>query len=86
MNEKFIIFDYTPTLKDVQELVDGPVEALELTNGDLMVFNEEGKLRGFDINVHATTHFTFFHPSKSVQDVIVGNAGVIPKELRGEGW
>lgn len=83
---QFIIYKYTPTLKDVQELVGGYVETLGLSNGDLMVFNEEGKLKGMNLNIDATLHFTFNHSSTALNDYIVGPAGIIPKDLRGNNW
>ena len=84
--QKFIIYNRTPTLTDAQQLVGGYVETRELENGDLMVFNEDGKLKGMDLNVTASVHLTFAHPETTYRDVIVGPAGLIKKELRGNDW
>jgi len=84
--QKFIIYNRTPTLTDAQQLVGGYVETRELENGDLMVFNEDGKLKGMDLNVTASVHLAFAHPETTYRDVIVGPAGLIKKELRGNDW
>ena len=43
-----------PTLEDAQAFVEGWVEPVGLPNGDLLLINEEGLMRGFDINNKAT--------------------------------
>lgn len=71
-------FDKTaPTLKEAQEFVGGYVEPVYLQNGDLMLVNEEGRLRGLDLNQDA---------SNIAGQIIVGPAIVIANEARGENW
>ena len=43
-----------PALKEAQAYVEGYVEKLELPNGDVLLFNEEGRMKGLDINIEAT--------------------------------
>ena len=43
-----------PTLESAQEFVGGYVEGISFPNGDYLIVNEEGKLRGLELNVPAT--------------------------------
>ena len=43
-----------PTLRDMQEFVDGRIEIVYLSNGDHLIINEEGLLDGLEPNVEAT--------------------------------
>ena len=43
-----------PTLKSAQEFVGGYVEGVPFPNGDYLIVNEEGKLKGLDVNEKAT--------------------------------
>ena len=43
-----------PTLRDMQEFVDGRIEIVYLSNGDHLIINEEGLLDGLPINQKAT--------------------------------
>lgn len=44
------------TLRALQELAGGPIEILYIDRGALMVINEEGHLRGLDINFRTPLH------------------------------
>jgi len=43
-----------PDLKTAQDFVGGYVEGISFPNGDYLIVNEEGKLRGLELNVPAT--------------------------------
>jgi len=43
-----------PTLESAQKFVGGYVEGISFPNGDYLIVNEEGKLRGLDMNIDAT--------------------------------
>jgi len=43
-----------PTLRDMQEFVDGRIEIVYLSNGDHLIINEEGLLDGLEFNREAT--------------------------------
>lgn len=42
------------TLDELQGLVEGYIEILEMANGNLFIFNEEGKIKDMPINKEAT--------------------------------
>ena len=66
-----------PTLEEAQEFVGGWVESVQLKNGDVMLIDEEGKLKEKDINQEATDHWV---KSYGMTDIIVGNAILIKKK------
>jgi len=68
-----------PTLEEVQELVGGWVEMITLDNGDQMLFDEDGKLKGLPINEVATR---LARPAIFDQDYIVGHAVVLRDDAR----
>ena len=43
-----------PTLESAQKFVGGYVEGIPFPNGDYLIVNEEGKLRGLELNEPAT--------------------------------
>lgn len=43
-----------PTLREMQEFVDGRIEIVYLSNGDHLIINEEGLLDGLEFNKEAT--------------------------------
>jgi hypothetical protein len=43
-----------PDLKTAQDFVGGYVEGISFPNGDYLIVNEEGKLRGLELNEPAT--------------------------------
>ena len=63
-----------PTLKEMQDIVEGYIEVVSTNDGRLMVINEEGKLKNLEPNHVATELFV---PG---MDIIVGNAIVMNKE------
>ena len=65
-----------PTLEEAQEFVGGWVETVRLKNGDTLLIDEEGKLKGKEVNKTATLHFV---ASYGMTDVIAGNAMLIAK-------
>ena len=60
-------------LKLLQHLVGGYIEIVELTHGQSMVVNEEGKLHELEPNAIATA---VFRAETKRDDLIVGNAVV----------
>ena len=68
-----------PTLEDAQAFVKGWVEPVWLSNGDLLLVNEEGVMRGFPINEIA---------SVVARQKILGNAMLIKKDALKDmkGW
>lgn len=63
-----------PTLEELQKAVDGYIEMVTLNDGRVMIINEEGKLKGLELNPVATEMFAPGY------DVIVGNAIVMKRE------
>ncbi len=55
------------SLEEMQRIVGGYIEVLNLNDGRLMVVNEEGKLEGLDLNITAT----YLYGRHS--DCVVGN-------------
>ena len=60
-----------PTLEDAQAFVEGWVEPVWLSNGDLLLINEESVMRGLPVNEIA---------SVIARQPILGNAMVIKKD------
>ena len=73
-----------PTLKAAQEFVGGYVEMITFPNDDILIFNEEGKLKGLPLNPEATAlwraHFTKDKYMFGHDDFVVGPAMVITKD------
>ena len=65
-----------PTLEEAQKFVGGWVECVSLRNGDILLIDEEGKLKENSINAEASVHFV---ESFGSVDCIVGNAMLIKK-------
>jgi len=55
------------TLSCMQSIVGGLIELVYLSNAEVMVVDEEGKLKNKNVNVRAT------HMYANVNDVIVGD-------------
>ena len=73
-----------PALKAAQAYVEGYVEKLELPNGDVLLFNEEGRMKGLDINIEATrlvNSFDTVYPT-----TILGNVIHLPNSLKQRKW
>jgi hypothetical protein len=73
-----------PTLESAQEFVGGYVEGVPFPNGDYLIVNEEGKLKGLDVNEKATKLWrdTFDNDNYITgrKDFVVGNAILIKKD------
>ena len=73
----------TPTLKEAQAFVGGYVECITWPNGDLLIVNEEGKLRGLPLNPEASLlwKMTFDNDNYVTgrKDFVVGPAIYIKK-------
>ena len=90
---EFLLIDdekNTPDLKGAQEFVGGMVECVTFPNGDLLIINEEGKLRQLPLNPEATllwrTTFTEDKYAFGYDDFVVGPALYIKKHALGKGW
>ena len=72
-----------PTLKEAQAFVGGHVEGISMPNGDYLIVNEEGKLKGLPFNEEASKLWkdTFDNDNfiTGRDDFVVGNAIVIKK-------
>jgi hypothetical protein len=62
-----------PTLESAQEFVGGYVEGITFPNGDYLIINEEGKLKGLPLNPEATKDKYAF----GYDDFVVGPAILI---------
>lgn len=60
--------DRQPTLKELQEIVEGYIEVINLPGDIQMIVNEEGKLYDLDINLQA---------SILAKQTIVGNVALL---------
>ena len=72
-----------PSLKEAQEFVGGYVEGITFPNGDYLIINEEGKLKGLPLNPEATALWkaTFDNDNfiTGRNDFVVGPAILIKK-------
>lgn len=59
-------------LEELQEIVGGYIEIVDLNNGQILVINEEGKLNNLEVNSPATS---IAHQAGAIYawDCIVGN-------------
>jgi len=77
-----------PTLKEAQAFVGGYVEGISMPNGDYLIVNEEGKLKGLPFNEQASKLWkdTFDNDSYITgrDDFVVGNAILIKKDALNE--
>ena len=75
---------HEPDLKSAQEFVGGYVEGISFPNGDYLIVNEEGKLRGLPVNEDATklwrTTFTKDKYLFGYDDWVSGPAILIKKQ------
>ena len=51
------IKDKAPTLEELQEMVGGYIEVVHAKNGDQIILDEEGRLKGKPINEDASEHW-----------------------------
>ena len=70
---RFVILEKEPTLEEAQEIVEGWVEMVTLPNGDQMLVNEEGRLKGLPVNPVA---------SQLAGKLLVGNAVLLKGDAR----
>tara|TARA_R100000388_G_scaffold82149_1_gene60860 strand:+ start:61 stop:555 length:495 start_codon:yes stop_codon:yes gene_type:complete len=63
-------------LIEAQEFVGGWVERVRLANGDVLLIDEEGKLKFKEVNKEATAHYI---ASYGMTDVIRGDAILVTK-------
>lgn len=68
------------SLEELQALVGGYIEIVSTLDEKFMVINEEGKLKGLELNIPATRQY--IHGRR---DVIVGNALVVDTRLELDG-
>ena len=61
------------SLEQLQELVGGCIELLQLDASTVLVCDEEGKLKGYEPNGLATMIFRDSHRFRNTKDFIVGN-------------
>ena len=73
-----------PSLKEAQEFVGGYVEGIIFPNGDYLIINEEGKLKGLPYNPEASALWkaTFDNDNYVTgrKDFVVGPAILIKKD------
>tara|TARA_R110002012_G_scaffold308813_1_gene515458 strand:+ start:310 stop:570 length:261 start_codon:yes stop_codon:yes gene_type:complete len=73
-----------PTLKEAQKFVGGYIEAITFPNDDLLIINEEGKLKELPYNSDASEVWVSHY---GMTDAIVGDALLIKADARdGERW
>ena len=63
------VTNISPSLKNLQRIVDGPIETIKVTPDAVCICNEEGKLRGLQQN--------FIMGRIPFHDVIVGEVAVV---------
>lgn len=82
MNTKFAIYEDTePTYDEVQDFVEGWVEAVYLESGDVILCNEEGALKNLPVNEKCLDYVL----NNSVRNIVIlGNALVIKRDARKE--
>ena len=69
-DEKFgHVTNISCTLKNLQRIVDGPIQAVPITQDTVCICNEEGKLRGLQKN--------FILGKVPFHDVIVGECAIV---------
>ena len=79
-----MVYDqHTPTYEEVKAFIGGWLEAVTLPNGDKMILDEEGKLKGLAPNFFATV---IWHEYFGPTDTIVGPVAIIREKVRGEDW
>ena len=75
---------HEPNLKAAQEFVGGYVEGITFPNGDYLIINEEGKLKGLPYNPEASALWkaTFDNDNYITgrKDFVVGPAILIKKD------
>ena len=67
-----------PTLKEMQNIVDGPIEFIHLPENQIMVVNEEGFIHHMPFNQPAVN---YLHEHGITHIPVVGNAFVLKSDL-----
>ena len=67
------VSNISTSLKNLQKIVDGPIEAIHITDDTVIICNEEGKIRQLSKNFFKGADFPFY-------DVIVGDIVVVGVE------
>ena len=73
--------DGKPTLKAMQEVVGGYIEVVYAENGDQIILDEEGRLKGKPINEDASEHWLGDRWDNDTAN-IVGDAIVLSGKAR----
>lgn len=68
------------SLEEVQKIVGGYIEVVGLSDGNILVLNEEGKLCGLDENPKATV-IAHEHKAMFPHDYIVGNVLICSSDM-----
>ena len=63
------VTNISPSLKNLQRIVDGPIETVPVVFGCVLICNEEGKLRGLQRN--------FYMGKVPFGDVIAGEVAIV---------
>ncbi len=66
------------SLEELQKIVDGYIELVRLSDGRVMVCNEDGKSRNLPMNQNATTVMRSDRPTT---DYLVGDVLVCPSDM-----
>ena len=75
-NSKIHIIKRDIELEEMQKLVGGLIEIATLENGDILIFDEEGKLKEKPINEEATK---LYRNNFITDDFIVGDVIILKK-------
>ena len=75
------ITDKAPTLEEMQKFVGGYIEVVYASNGDQIVLDEEGRLKGKEINKEASEYWLGDMVDDEVAN-IVGDAMILKGKAR----
>ena len=75
------ITDKAPTLEEMQKFVGGYIEVVYASNGDQIVLDEEGRLKGKEINKEASEYWLGDMVDDEVAN-IVGDALILKGKAR----
>lgn len=91
MEANFKIYDYTPTYDEVKEFVGGYIERVLLPNNDVLLVDEDGRMKQLEYNADASMYW-YERRKENGEDwidpncIIVGNAVCVPAEHRNDEW
>ena len=69
-----------PSLEKLQKMVGGYIQVVDAYNGDQIVMDEEGKMKGKSINYEATKHW--IGENANAYDYVVGDAVILSGKAR----